>query len=141
VLPFVANRGERHPKKRPWVVVGVLVTVMAVGILWKLGADEPWSPNFDAKPLPEQVIGASSGPVYDGGQLFYEKGCEYCHMISGYGGTRGPNLTYIGNRLDPSQMTWRILNGGINMPAFGGILKPGEVTALVAFLQSRSTPQ
>jgi ubiquinol-cytochrome c reductase cytochrome b subunit len=140
-LPFVANRGERHPKKRPWVVVGVVVTVMAIGILWKLGADEPWSPDFNAKPLPEQVVGASSGPVYQGGQLFFEKGCEYCHTISGYGGTRGPNLTYIGNRLSASQMTWRILNGGINMPAFGGILKPGEVQDLVAFLQSRSTPQ
>jgi ubiquinol-cytochrome c reductase cytochrome b subunit len=34
-------------------------------------------------------------------------------------------------------MTIRIANGGVNMPAFGATLKPGELDDLVAFLQSR----
>jgi mono/diheme cytochrome c family protein len=33
----------------------------------------------------------------------------------------------------------RILNGGHNMPAFAGALKPAEVDALVTFLQSRKS--
>ncbi len=45
----------------------------------------------------------------------------------------------MGNRLTQEQMTIRILNGGVNMPAFGNSLTPDEVNALVAFLRSRTT--
>jgi ubiquinol-cytochrome c reductase cytochrome b subunit len=34
----------------------------------------------------------------------------------------------------------RIVNGGGNMPAFGSSLKPPEIDALVAFLESRKRP-
>jgi ubiquinol-cytochrome c reductase cytochrome b subunit len=34
----------------------------------------------------------------------------------------------------------RIVNGGTNMPAFGPSLKPGELDALVAFLETRKRP-
>jgi ubiquinol-cytochrome c reductase cytochrome b subunit len=34
-------------------------------------------------------------------------------------------------------MIIRIVNGGTNMPAFGPSLKPGELDALVAFLETR----
>jgi mono/diheme cytochrome c family protein len=34
----------------------------------------------------------------------------------------------------------RIVNGGTNMPAFGPTLKPGELDALVAFLETRRRP-
>ena len=40
---------------------------------------------------------------------------------------------------DPS-VTDGIVNGGTNMPVFGPSLKPGELDALVAFLQSRKRP-
>jgi ubiquinol-cytochrome c reductase cytochrome b subunit len=139
-LPFVANRGERHPLRRPWVVTAVLVAVMIIGVLWRLGAAAPWSPDFTAQPLPQEVVGETTGPVQHGAQLFHQKGCEYCHTVSSYGGQRGPNLTTIGDRLTPEQMTIRILNGGINMPAFGGDLTPEELNALIAFLESRRAP-
>lgn len=72
-----------------------------------------------------------------GAQLFHDKGCEYCHAVAGNGGKRGPELTDAGSRLTRDDITWRILNGGVNMPAFGRNLKPDEVNALLAFLQSR----
>lgn len=34
-------------------------------------------------------------------------------------------------------MVIRILNGGRNMPAFGGILHPDQVSDLVAYLETR----
>jgi ubiquinol-cytochrome c reductase cytochrome b subunit len=136
-LPFLANRGERHPARRPWAVLFVIVVVTMIGLLSRVGSQSPWSPDFTAQPLPEQVIGATSGPVYQGGQLFHQRGCEYCHTVDGYGGKRGPNLSTIGDQRGSTQLTIRILNGGINMPAFGSILKPDEVEALVAFLESR----
>jgi ubiquinol-cytochrome c reductase cytochrome b subunit len=35
-------------------------------------------------------------------------------------------------------MIIRIVNGGVNMPAYGATLKPGEIEYLVAFLESRT---
>jgi ubiquinol-cytochrome c reductase cytochrome b subunit len=139
LVPFLGSKGERHPARRPWVVGFVVVTIMAVGILWNRGAQANWSPDFNAPPLPEAVVGASSGPVYEGGLLFHAKGCEYCHIVNGYGGKRGPDLSTIGNQRDAAQLTVRILHGGINMPAFGSTLTPAEVQNLVAFLQSRTS--
>ena len=137
LLPFIWNKGERSPRRRPWAVGIVLVIVIMVGTLWIEGIRAPWSPDFSAQPLPVEVVGVTSGPIHEGAELFYSKGCEFCHTISGHGGHRGPDLTYIGDSLSPDEMTWRILNGGLNMPAFGGNLTPKELDSLVAFLQSR----
>ena len=62
-------------------------------------------------------------------------------MVAGYGGLRGPNLTRVADRLNDSQMEWRILNGGHNMPSFAGILKPEEVNDLLSFLHTRDIPE
>ena len=140
LVPFISNQGERSPLRRPWAVGSVIFIVMMVGTLWIAGQRSAWSPDFTAKPLPTSVIGATSGPVYQGGQLFYSKGCEYCHRISGYGGERGPNLSDVGNRLTSEQITIRIINGGTNMPAFAGNITTQELNDLVAFLQSRRSP-
>ncbi len=115
----------------------MLLIVVSIAALWYAGIHANWSPRFDAKPLTDQIIGTTSGPIYQGGQLFSERGCLFCHTISGNGGKRGPDLTAVGNRLTKDQMVIRILNGGYNMPGYGGILGSGEVKSLVAFLQSR----
>ena len=138
LLPFIANRGERHPKRRPWAVAMVLLTVLMIGTLWLVGEKAPWSPTFDAQPLTAEAVGTTSGAIAQGAQLFYDKGCEFCHVVDGQGGARGPDLSTIGDRLTREQMTIRILNGGTNMPGFAGTLKPDEVDALIAFLQSRT---
>ncbi len=138
LVPFLGSKGERHPMRRPWAMGIVLVMIVGVTVLWNRGAEANWSPDFNAPPLPQSVVGATSGPVYEGGQLFHAKGCEYCHTVDGYGGRRGPNLSTIGSQRDTAQLTVRILHGGINMPAFGSILTPQEVQNLVAFLESRT---
>ncbi|WP_029917490.1 cytochrome b N-terminal domain-containing protein [Pelobacter seleniigenes] len=137
LLPLVANSGDRHPLNRPWALCSLLLILSAMGALWLAGLQADWSPDFNAKPLSATVIGTSSGPVARGGLAFSKRGCLYCHTISDQGGRRGPNLTTVGNRLTAQQMTIRILNGGYNMPAYGGILKAKDVEDLVAFLQSR----
>ncbi len=137
LLPLIANKGERSPRRRPWALGVVLLAVLMVGTLWVAGERAPWSPNFNAQPLAPQVVAASSGPVAEGAQLFHDKGCEYCHTIAGSGGQRGPDLTDVGDRLTAEQMTIRIAAGGRNMPAFGGSLSADQLNALVAFLQTR----
>src|SRR4029450_12717996 len=84
-----------------------------------------------------RVVGATSGPVSEGGRLFHDKACLNCHLIQGYGGRRGPELTYIADKLTRDNLVSRIVNGGTNMPAYDPSLKPGELDALVAFLETR----
>jgi ubiquinol-cytochrome c reductase cytochrome b subunit len=137
VLPLLNNRGERAPSRRPWSIAVVLLSVIMIGSLWIAGSQSPWSPNFTPKPLTTQIIGATNGPVFQGARLFQEKACLNCHLVQGHGGRRGPDLTYIANTLTKDNMTIRIVNGGVNMPAFGATLKPQEIADLVTFLESR----
>jgi ubiquinol-cytochrome c reductase cytochrome b subunit len=138
--PILNNRGERAPSRRPWSIAVVLLSVIMIGSLWIVGANSPWSPNFDPPPLTEKVIGATSGSIFEGAKVFQTKGCLNCHLISGDGGRRGPDLTYIGDRLSESDIIIRIVNGGVNMPAYGSSINPNELTQLTAFLQSRKRP-
>ena len=136
-LPFVFNRGERSPWRRPWAVAAVLMTVVMIATLWIEGVKSPWSPNFNASPLSTSIVGATNGPVFIGAQLFHDKGCLNCHLIAGDGGRRGPDLTAVADRLSKDQMVLKIANGGVNMPAYAANLTPAEMDALVAFLQTR----
>jgi ubiquinol-cytochrome c reductase cytochrome b subunit len=138
-LPFFFNHGERSPRRRPWAIAVVLMIVVMIATLWVEGVKSPWSPNFNAQPLPPALVGAANGPVFLGAQLFHDKGCLNCHLIGDDGGRRGPDLTDVADRLSNNQMILRIANGAVNMPAYAGNLTPAEMDALVAFLESRKT--
>lgn len=140
IVPVLNNKGERATTRRPWAIAVVLLSVIMIGSLWWKGQQSPWSPNFHALPLSDSVVGATSGPVFTGGQLFHDKACLNCHLIQGFGGRRGPDLTFVGDRLTHANLVLRIVNGGTNMPAYGASLKPDELDALVAFLETRKRP-
>jgi ubiquinol-cytochrome c reductase cytochrome b subunit len=137
LLPFLFNKGERHPLRRPWAMAGTLMVMLMIGAFWYLGATSPWSPNFNARPLSAKAVGTDTGPVAEGAKVFYAKGCLNCHLIGHDGGRRGPDLSEVGGRLNRADMVIRIVNGGVNMPAFGNNLTPAQLDDLVAFLQSR----
>ncbi len=139
LLPLLYNKGERSPWRRPWAIGIVIFIMTMIFTLWHEGIVSPWSPDFNTKPLTAQVIGNVSAQADDGAQLFYKKGCQFCHAISGHGGRRGPDLTTVAQRLNKEEMTIRIVNGGGNMPAFGAILSHEELNAVVSFLQTRKT--
>jgi ubiquinol-cytochrome c reductase cytochrome b subunit len=136
-LPFLSNRGERSPLRRPWAVFGSICVIVFVFSLFLLGMQSPWSPDFNAKALTQREIHSGDTLVIRGAALLYQKGCLYCHRVEDQGGLKGPDLTTIDLRLSEEQMTLRIINGGSNMPAYGGLLKKDELSAIVAFLKSR----
>ena len=137
LLPFIGYRGERSPVRRFWSIAIVAAIVFIIGHYWSIGIVAPWSPRLDAQPLPEQVVGTAAGPVADGARVFFDKGCEYCHTVSGYGGIRGPDLTFAGDRMSAAQIQVRIFSGATNMPSYTKNLTPQQLTDLVAFLESR----
>jgi ubiquinol-cytochrome c reductase cytochrome b subunit len=136
-LPFVASKGERSPLRRPWSFPIVATIIVVIAYYGHLGHLAPWSPRLEAASLPDTVVGVTSGPVADGAKVFYEKGCEYCHMVDGYGGIRGPDLTYAADRMTAEQIKTRIFSGATNMPSYNGNITDQQLTALVAFLESR----
>ena len=138
LLPLVAPAGERSPLRRPWAIAVVAAIVFIIAHYWSIGIVAPWSPRFDTKPLQASVVLSTDPDVQQGAALFYSKGCQYCHLISGHGGIRGPDLTYAGDRMTPEQMKTRIYSGATNMPSYTKILQPAEVEALVAFLKTRT---
>jgi ubiquinol-cytochrome c reductase cytochrome b subunit len=113
------------------------MVVVMIGAFWWAGVKSNWSPNFNVEPLSAEVVGATSGPVFEGGRLFELKGCLNCHLIQGYGGRRGPDLSNVGDKLSADQMILRVSNGAPNMPAYASSLTPLEMNDLLAFLQSR----
>jgi ubiquinol-cytochrome c reductase cytochrome b subunit len=139
LLPFLAPYGERSPRRRPWAIGVVAVSGVSIAALVSIGYRAPWSPNLTpGLALPTATTQGLTAAQLAGARNFEQRGCISCHTLDGVGGQRGPDLTYVGLRLSADELTWRILNGGENMPAFGTTLSPNDTAALVAFLASRT---
>ena len=136
-LPFVANRGERHPARRPWAIGAVVLSVLTVGVLIRIGSDAPWVPNLSGLTLPPTVTQGLGGAESQGARLFASRGCIACHQIGGTGGLRGPELDDVGARLTHEQLISQIVNGSANMPGYRDTISPIELSNLVAFLETR----
>jgi ubiquinol-cytochrome c reductase cytochrome b subunit len=142
LVPFLSNRGERAPSRRPVAVLAVIVIVTVLGVLTYQGATSPWSPEMTAwsgDPVPEDLVRNSSPLGLQGAALFQNKDCRNCHALQGSGGQRGPDLTAVGGRLTRDQLIDQVSNGtpgGGNMPAYGGQISAAEMAALAEFLEN-----
>jgi ubiquinol-cytochrome c reductase cytochrome b subunit len=140
MVPFVSNRGERAPSRRPLAVLAVIVIYTTLGVLTYQGVTAPWSPQMTAwsgDPIPENLVRDSSPLRLQGALVFQNKNCRNCHALEGRGGQRGPDLTTVGTRLTRDQLICQVSNGtpgGGNMPAYGKQISASEMTALAEFL-------
>src|SRR5205807_251163 len=140
LVPFLSNRGERAPSRRPVAVLAVVVAYAVFGVLTYQGATSPWSPKMTAwssDPVPENLVRNSTPLQLQGAVIFQFKNCRNCHALEGVGGRRGPDLTGVGARLTENQLIDQVSNGtpgGGNMPAYGKEISPAQMTALVSFL-------
>ncbi|MGE5423989.1 MAG: cytochrome b N-terminal domain-containing protein [Syntrophothermus sp.] len=137
LLPVFNYRGERHPLRRPWSILIIVILLTTVVTFWIAGRHAYWSPVYDARPLPVSVVGKPGTPAAQGAAVMYRKACLHCHQISGIGGKAGPDLTYVGDRLMSQEITLRILNGGGKMPAYAGVLSAQDLDKIVNFLKDR----
>lgn len=150
----LANKGERHPSRRPWSIAIVVIAALSTLILTYLGYAEPWRPvligGTTPPSLPHQIYANLPPSAQAGAKLMHSEACLSCHMVQGIGaggkagatvpatgGARGPDLTYVGDRLTYGEFIWRIAHGGGGMPSYGNILTPKQLNELVLFLESR----
>lgn len=139
MVPFISNRGEKSASRRPMAVISVILIMLTLSVLAYLGTYTPWSPVMDAwsgAPTPVEMVEGRSPLALQGALVLQVKQCRNCHSLGGEGGMRGPALDSVATRLTGPQMVRQVLQGGGNMPAYGHNLKPDEVTALVAFMQT-----
>ncbi len=145
-VPFVSNRGERAPSRRPVAVLAVIVIYTALGVLTYQGVTAPWSPRMTAwsgDTIPTAIIRLSTPVQLQGALVFQNKNCRNCHALDNIGGQRGPDLTTVGTRLLRDQLIDQVSNGtpgGGNMPAYGKQLNPAEMAVLAEFLVSLRPP-
>ncbi len=135
ILPFVANQGERSPRRRPWAVAVVVLAVLAIAALVRAGDLAPWSPVSNPGPLPAAYTTGLSPSATHGVVVYQRQGCSSCHAIGGVGGNRGPDLTHVGSRLSRNQLIGRILAGGNGMPAYATNISSPDLSDLVDFLE------
>ena len=142
LVPFLSNRGERAPSRRPVAVLTVIVIYTLLGVLTYQGVAAPWSPQMSAwssDSIPVAIVRESIPIQLQGALVFQNKNCRNCHAIAGIGGQRGPDLAVVGTRLTRDQLIDQVSNGtpgGGNMPAYGKQLSPPEMTTLAEFLVS-----
>jgi ubiquinol-cytochrome c reductase cytochrome b subunit len=142
LVPFISNRGERAPSRRPVAVLLVITIYTALAALTYEGARAPWSPDmaaWTADPIPVSIVEKATPLQLQGAIVFQYKNCRNCHAIDGLGGHRGPDLTDIGTRMTHDKLIDQISNGtpgGGNMPAYGKQISPAEMEAVVDFLVS-----
>jgi ubiquinol-cytochrome c reductase cytochrome b subunit len=140
LVPFISNRGERAPTRRPVAVLMVVVIYTVLAALTYEGVTAPWSPQMTAwsgDPVPTNLVTQSAPRQLMGAVVFQNKNCRNCHALEGVGGERGPDLTAVGTRLTKDQLIDQISNGtpgGGNMPAYAEQMKPAEMSVIVDFL-------
>jgi quinol---cytochrome c reductase cytochrome c subunit, bacillus type len=111
-LPFVDRGPERRPERRPIATVAGILTIAAMGYLTYLGANAG-SPN---------EIDLKVAAKYEAGKLAVaQSGCLACHKIGENGGTLGPNLTDIGDKLPKAAMLRTLENPTAPMPSFAAL--------------------
>jgi ubiquinol-cytochrome c reductase cytochrome b subunit len=138
-LPFVAGIGEKSLWRRPVAVFSVMFIAICFGVFTHLGTYTPWSPIMNAwsgAPVPVELLHNRTPLERQGANVLQQKQCRNCHQLGGLGGERGPALDTVATRLTEDQLIRQVLQGGGNMPAYGGALSPAETTALVAYLKT-----
>jgi mono/diheme cytochrome c family protein len=129
LLPFYDRGPERNPLRRPIAMTAGVATVAAMAYLTILGATAGAPSEIDLK-VPAKME--------RGKEVMASSGCLGCHKVGENGGTLGPNLTEIGNRLGRDAIARTLVNPTSPMPSYGVLRQknPKQFQQLVNFVAS-----
>jgi cytochrome c2 len=79
----------------------------------------------------------------DAGRSVFNQRCSICHFVDSTAAKIGPGLKGLfararfadGKKVTEASVAKVIADGGKDMPAYDGLLKPGELKALIAYLK------
>ncbi|MGI8726088.1 MAG: c-type cytochrome [Solirubrobacterales bacterium] len=129
LLPFYDRNAERDPRKRPIATTAGVLTILSMAVLTFLGA-EAGNPN--------KIEMAVAAEVEPGKAVAERAGCTACHKFGVTGGTLGPNLTEIGERLPARAIARSLIVGPGIMPSYTQLQQeePAAFEDLVNFIAS-----
>jgi ubiquinol-cytochrome c reductase cytochrome b subunit len=97
LLPFMDQRAERNPKRRPVAMICGVLFASTITALTVIGYFSTPGVGAPATPPPKKAEKAAvPESVKKGEQLFHSAGCGSCHRVNGKGGTIGPDLSNEG---------------------------------------------
>jgi mono/diheme cytochrome c family protein len=129
MLPFFDRSPERNPLRRPIAVTAGIATIAAMAYLTILGA---------LAGAPSDIELATAPQYERGKEVTASAGCLACHKIGENGGTLGPNLTNIGDRLGRDAIARTLVNPTSPMPSFRSLRdkNPRQFDQLVRYIAS-----
>jgi menaquinol-cytochrome c reductase cytochrome b/c subunit len=138
LLPFYDRGPERRPERRPIATIAGIFTICAMGYLTYLGATAGPPTEISLKtPARVKAMGPQMLAQYEKGkQVVAQSGCLACHKIAENGGTLGPELTQIADRVPAQAISRTLVNPTSPMPSFVGLQRnaPDKFKAMVTYL-------
>ena len=126
LLPFYDRGPERHPGRRPIATTAGCLTIAAMAYLTYLGATGGSPTEIEMQVAPQYEAGK---------EAVAGAGCLACHKIGENGGTLGPNLTHIGERVPRAAIIRSVEIGPGIMPSFRD-LPQKKINDMANFLAS-----
>jgi quinol---cytochrome c reductase cytochrome c subunit, bacillus type len=126
LLPFYDRGPERNPTRRPIATTAGVLTIVAMAYLTFLGATGGSPTEIDMKVAPRYEAGK---------EVVAGSGCLACHKIGENGGTIGPELTHIAERVPRAAIVRSVEIGPGVMPSYRE-LPPKKLEELADFLSS-----
>jgi menaquinol-cytochrome c reductase cytochrome b/c subunit len=129
LLPFFDRGPERNPLRRPIAVTAGIATIAAMAYLTILGA---------LAGSPTEIELAAAPQYEEGKEVTASSGCLACHKIGENGGTLGPDLTHIGDRLARDAIARTLVNPTPPMPSYQSFRdeRPEQFNELVNYVAS-----
>jgi menaquinol-cytochrome c reductase cytochrome b/c subunit len=129
LLPFFDRSPERNPLRRPIAVTAGIATIAAMAYLTVLGA---------LAGAPSEIELATAPQFERGKQVTASAGCLACHKIGENGGTLGPDLTDVGDRLGRDAIARTLVNPTSPMPSYQSFREqsPEQFDELVNYVAS-----
>jgi menaquinol-cytochrome c reductase cytochrome b/c subunit len=129
MLPFFDRSPERNPLRRPIAVTAGIATIAAMAYLTILGA---------LAGAPSEIDLATAPQFERGKEVTASAGCLACHKIGENGGTLGPDLTEVGDRLGRDAIARTLVNPTSPMPSYQSYRQdsPQQFDELVNYVAS-----